>query len=223
MHDLDRALQEFEMGVDALESGDYEQEYEEEYYGGFGAELDEVEEMELASALLEITDEQELEQFLGNLLKKAVSGVRSFASTPTGKALVGVLKDAAGKAIPTIGGAIGGAIGGSAGSKIGQQAGQWAKGQLGWEVGADQELEVAQGLVRVATTAAQRLAQAPAGGSPAAAAKQAAITAARQVAPQLTRLVATARPVGIRGGAGVRGARSGTWVRRGNAIILFGV
>lgn len=210
MHDLDRTLQEFETGIDALESGEFE------YGDGM---LGEVEEMEYAVSLLEISDDQELEQFFGSLVKAA----GTFMGSPAGKALVGVLKNAAGRALPTLGGAIGNAIGGSTGRRFGQQAGRWAKGQLGWEMeGAeDQELEVAQGLVRVATAAAQQLAQAPTGGSPAAAAKRAAVTAAQQVAPQLTRLLASTQ--GSSSGGGRGGGRSGTWIRKGNRIILLGV
>jgi len=225
MHDLDRTLREFESGIDALESGDYESEEETNGSGMMG----EVEELEYAANLLEVSDEQELDQFFGKLLRSAVSGAKALASTPAGQALVGVLKDAAGKALPTVAGAIGGAIGGSTGQRLGQQAGGWAKSQLGWEVegegGGDQEFETAQSLVRVATTAAQQLAQAPSSGSPVAAARKAAISAAQQVAPQLIRAIASAgsRAGGARGGTSGGRSQSGRWLRRGNAIILIGV
>lgn len=223
MHDLDRTLQEFETGIDALESGDFEYEYEYDSESDGGGTMGEVEEMEFAAGLLEISDEQELEQFFGSLLKKAVSGARTFAGTPEGRALVGILKNAAGKALPVVGGAIGGAVGGSAGRSFGRDVGRLAKGHLGWELeggGQDQEFETAQGLVRVATAAAKQIAQSPSGGSPVAAAKKAAITAAQQVAPQLVRIIASAGGQG--GGAMARGRKSGRWIRRGNAIVLLG-
>jgi len=93
------------------------------------------------------------------------------------------------------------------------------------EGGGDQEFETAQSLVRVATTAAQQLAQAPSSGSPVAAARKAAISAAQQVAPQLIRAIASAgsRAGGARGGTSGGRGQSGRWLRRGNAIILIGV
>ncbi|HEX2094546.1 MAG TPA: hypothetical protein VHG28_19230 [Longimicrobiaceae bacterium] len=222
MHDLDRTLNEFEAGIDALESDEFE--YMGEWAPEYGV-LGEADEMQLAAELLEVTDEQELEQFFGKLIKKAASGVRAFANSSTGKALGGILKDAAGKALPVVGGAIGGAIGGARGQQFGNQAGDWARSQLGWELegmSEEQEFETARSLVRVAAAAAQNAAQAPAAAaSPVAAAKQAAITAAKQHAPELIRTIATAKPGGTPGGAA--GGQSGRWIRKGSTIVLFGV
>jgi hypothetical protein len=68
----------------------------------------EAEEMELASDLLGITREAELDHFLGGLIKGAGQAVGKFVRSPTGQALGGVLTGAAKQALPTIGSAIGG-------------------------------------------------------------------------------------------------------------------
>src|SRR4030066_2380924 len=65
--------------------------------------LHETLEMELASELLSVTNEQELDQFIGRLVKRA----GRFLKSPVGRALGGVLKSVAKKALPIVGGAIG--------------------------------------------------------------------------------------------------------------------
>src|SRR5437016_4652914 len=80
-------------------------------------ELDETEEMELASEFLEITDETELDQFIGRLIKRAGRAVGQFVRSDAGRALGGILKGAAKKVLPVLGGAIGGYVGGPAGSR----------------------------------------------------------------------------------------------------------
>ncbi|HEV2147595.1 MAG TPA: hypothetical protein VGR37_09360, partial [Longimicrobiaceae bacterium] len=155
MHDLDRTLNEFEAGIDALESGDFE--YEGEYDGEY-----EMDETQLAAELLEINDEQELDQFLGSLVGGALSAGKAFLGSQTGKALTGVLKNAAGNALPQIGGVLGRAVAGNDGARLGRHVGQFARRRLRWELeagGQDQELELAQSLVRVARTAARVLQQ----------------------------------------------------------------
>ena len=49
--------------------------------------LTEAEEMELASELLSVTNEAELEQFLGSFLKKAASFAGNVVRSPIGKAI----------------------------------------------------------------------------------------------------------------------------------------
>ena len=77
--------------------------------------------MELATELLEVASEQELEQFLGDLLKSAAGATRSFVKSPTGRQLTGVLRQAARKALPIVGRAGGEWVrrgGGAAGAKV---------------------------------------------------------------------------------------------------------
>ena len=52
----------------------------------------EAHELEFASRLLEVSDEQELEQFLGDVFRAAGSAVGRFARSETGLALGGILK-----------------------------------------------------------------------------------------------------------------------------------
>jgi len=124
MHDLDPAQPRFEFGADESETDGMGFEFADTETNSATltgeALFDEVEEMELAGQLLEITDEAELDQFLGNFLKKAWSGISTMAST-VAKPLGGVLKVVAQKALPILGGAAGTYFGGPAGGMIGSQ------------------------------------------------------------------------------------------------------
>ena len=74
--------------------------------------------MELASEFLAVNNEQELDQFLGDLIKKAGHAIGSVVKSPVGQAIGGVLKSVAKKALPIAGGALGGFVGGPIISKI---------------------------------------------------------------------------------------------------------
>jgi hypothetical protein len=251
MHDLDRTqpmlLQnEYEFNFESdSESGEAEA-YEA------GAPAGDAETMELASELLEVQSEEELEEFLGALVQKvgsavskAAGAVRDFSNTPTGQALVGVLKDAAKTALPALGTAVGTAYGGPVGGQIGNLAAQGLGSALGLELEGlsyeDQHFEAAQQVVRLATDAAQQAAALrTTPGTPQLKAKAAFIEAAKTYAPGLI------RPVGANGngnrpmGMGMPGAwqgpsasqhagrhhgrrTSGRWMRRGDTLMLLGV
>jgi hypothetical protein len=231
MHDLDRTQVGF---CPQLESFEYE----------FGeTEMGETEIMELAGELLELSSEQEFENFLGDLINKAGSAIKNFANSSTGKALGGMLKDAAKKALPIAGQAIGGYFGGSAGSQIGGQLGQAASNLFEAEASEyeseEREWEAATNYVKLATDAAKIAAQAAPGSNPVATARQALTEAARTHAPYLVNAIqpngAGARPAQIQGGsqpqsqAGSqaqtqeRKTRSGRWVRHHNRIVLLGI
>src|SRR5262249_57798699 len=94
----------------------------------------EAQELELASELLGITNEQELEYFLGNLINTVGGAVGRFAASDTGRALGGILKGAAKQALPVVGRAVGQWIspdgGGATGANIPSQAGR--PFGLGW-------------------------------------------------------------------------------------------
>jgi hypothetical protein len=214
---------EFGSELDAQETDQLEYSFEE------GGELDgeaasespfnEVEEMELAAGLLEITDEAELDQFLGNLIKRAGQAAGQFIRSPTGQALGGILKGAARKALPIAGRAIGTYLGGPAGGAVGGRLASTAGRLFGLELEGlspeDQEYEVARRFVRFAGAAGKRAAVAPPTVPPAKAAKAAAVAAARRHAPGLLRGAAGA----IEGVVGP--GRSGRWTRRGRQIIIF--
>lgn len=232
MHDIDRTLMEYEGDMNGYEAeGEAEYEYEEAYaYDEYEADysdtevFDEEEEMDLAAELLAVTDEAELDQFLGKLIKKAGRKIGKFAKSSTGRALGGILKSAAKTALPVVGGAVGTVFGGPAGGAIGGKLASTAGRLFGLELEGlspeDQEFEVAKRVVRLAGAATKKAAMAPGNMPPQAAAKAALIDAAKKHAPGLLRPAASpAAPMHSAPGA----RRSGRWIRRGSKIILMGV
>lgn len=161
--------------------------------GGLFGEMSETQELELASELLEIGNEAELEQFLGNLIKGAAKAVGGFVKSPVGKALGGVLKNVAKKALPVAAGALGNfivpGVGGLVGSKLGSMASNLFELELESLNEAEAELEVARRVVRLAHAAGAHAARAPQHANPTAVARAAIAAAARQHAPGLARQV----------------------------------
>ncbi len=196
---------------------------ESEVYGETDTEspFSEVEEMELAAGLLEITDETELDQFLGSLIKRAGRAVGTVVKSPVGRALGGILKGAAKRALPIAGRAIGTYFGGPAGGAIGGQLASRAGSLFGLELeglsAEDQEFEVAKQFVRLAGAATKNAVLTPPTTDPQTAAKTAVATAAQKFAPGLL-----GRGITMGVMPGVRG-RSGRWIRRGRNIIILNV
>ncbi|MGH3526975.1 MAG: hypothetical protein ACRDS0_03570 [Pseudonocardiaceae bacterium] len=242
MHHLDRVMLEADETGSETENAEQQQE-EEEFrelldelmYGesgqpaelvqesfdtaGAAGEFDDrsAREITLASELLEVQSAAELEQFLGNLLRRVAGAGRKFAGSDTGRALGGILKQAASQALPAIGGAMGtqaapepGDLGGQDGTPAGSVLGLELEG-LSRE---DREFEVARAFVRFAGAAARLAAEAPQLGHPTGIANAAVSTAARRYLPGLL-----APPP-----AGSSRARqhSGRWVRQGNSIVVNG-
>ncbi|TXI18997.1 MAG: hypothetical protein E6Q62_05210 [Nitrosomonas sp.] len=232
MHDIDRTQLESNPELENYEHELYEYgefgEYGETEWGGETGAFSEAETMELAAELLGVSNEAELEQFLGSLIKRAGQAAGKFIKSPVGQQLGGLLKGAAKQALPMVGSAIGGYFGGTGGAKIGSQVASTAGRIFGLELEGlsheDQEYEAAKRFVQFAGTAAKNAALSPQAANPRAVAQSAVSAAARQLAPGL-----------VRGASGVipsasgnvcpacgRGAMSGRWMRRGNKIILFG-
>jgi hypothetical protein len=214
MHDIDRTQVEIGQEFPGFETEQWETESS---WAGEGV-LTEADEMQLASELLNVTTEAELDQFLGSLVRKAAGAIGSAIRSPIGQAVGGVLKSAAKKALPLAGGALGGYIGGPLGAKIGSGLASAAGSALGLEAESmaqeDREFEGAKQFVRFAANTVKNAAAAP-GGNPAAVAQAAASAAARQFLPGL---------VGPGGAAGVGGrGQTGRWLRRGGKIVLYGV
>lgn len=224
-----------------FETYEYEQESE---YGELGSEM----ETELAAELLEITNEQELEQFLGDIVKS----VGSFIKGPVGQAVGGVLKQVAKTALPAVGGALGSFVAPGIGTAIGSQLGSMAGSAFGeYEVAGEQEFEVAKKVVQLAQAAGQHAALAPPDVPPQAVAEQAVARAAQQVMPGIRLGGGGGQEMEQEYGHGRRGAPRGSrsrgygtyggsdatdggyddgprpytgrWVRRGRRIILLGV
>jgi hypothetical protein len=226
MHDLDRTQNLFESDNQEME---FEYDGQSEYEGEGEGAFDEVEEMELAAELLEVSDEYELEQFLGGLLKKARKAAGGLLKSGVGQQLGGLLKSAAKMALPVVGNAIAPGIGGVVASGIGSAFGLELEGLSP----QDQEFEEARRFVRMAGDAVKAAAGAPPNATPQQAAQQAIIQAAQKHAPGLLRpangngnghsqVGRRPRPGGG-GSGGAAGRSSGRWVRQGNRIVLYGV
>lgn len=220
----------FEFAEDEEFDDELEYDLEEEWEGP----LDESQEMELAAELLDISDEEELDYFLGGLLSigskvlpgvvKGVSGLfrrkkRRRRRRPTSRrrtsrgrmrALGGSLKGIAKSALPFLGSAVGSivpGVGTAIGGALGSLVGNLFEAELEGVDGEERELEQARRFVRLATTAAQHMNAMPDDMDPRTAAKEAIKAATKNVASKV----------------GSRGGRSGRWMRRGSRIILLGV
>ncbi len=163
-------------GEATFESGEYQ-------------ELPEMMHDELASELLEVHGDQELDHFLGDLFSKVASTVGKAINSPVGQALGGILKQVAKKALPIAGGALGSFVGGPLGGMVGGKLASMAGDAFGLEVEGlsreDRDFEMARRYVRFATHAARRAAAAPLNIDPAAVARAAVTEAARKYAPGL--------------------------------------
>jgi len=216
MHDMDRTQLEsssFEHGHQFGEFGD--REVMESTHEG---PLNEMLEIQLATELLEVGNEQELEQFLGNVFSKVGSAVGSFVRSDTGRALGGILRDAAKKALPVVGRGVGQWISPERGGAIGADAGRLAGRILGLELeglsNEDRDFEISRQFVRFAAEAARRAATGPQTQPAVVLARQAAAAAARSYAPGLLPR--------LQGRSSLVWPHSGRWVRRGRTIVLFG-
>lgn len=220
MHDLDRTLRSQEPETEA----DFENEFFSDSEADFEEEtsaISEEEEIELAAELLAVSDEQELDQFLGGLLKKARGAL--------GPALKKYIAPIAKKLIPIAATAAGGFFGGPIGAKIGGQLGSFATKlfEVDFEAmdGESQDMEVARNFVRFATAAANNAAAAGPVADPNKAAKAAIVRAAQTHAPGLLR---NRRSSGAGGGTASYAQprcrpNSGRWIRRRGRILLLGV
>lgn len=215
MHDLDRTTMEL---TDEADSFEFPETYEYGTQGESNFSEDEVE--ELAANLLEISDEQELDQFLGSLFKKARRFVGGALKSPILRPLGGLIKGAIKKALPIAGSALGNMVVPGIGGMVGSGLASGVGGMFGLELEAlapeDQEFEAAKRLVQMAGTAIQNAAQTPSTGDPQAAARSAIVTAAQAHVPGL-----------LQPQRGLNGARNrprtGRWYRRGGKIVLVGV
>jgi len=222
MHDLDLALRELEPeyeGSDELEwqLDGAEPEAENEAEG-----IEQNEEYELATELLEATSDEEIDHFLGKLFKKAGGALSRAARGP----LSSVMRSVAKRALPMLGTAAGTFFGGPAGAALGGKLAGAAGQMFGLELEGlspeDQELEVARRVVRLAGDAAKQLAALGPAGNPMDAAKSAVMSAAAKHAPGL---LGAAGPA-LASASSVLGSatgQSGRWIRRGRRIILLGV
>ena len=212
-------------------SGEFANEYPNEFgqemetYGEYSQEgpLSEAEEMELAAELLTVQNEAELEQFLGNLIKKA----GGFLKSGIGRQITGALKGVAKSALPMLGAAAGNFIVPGIGGAIGGRLASAAGGMFGLELEGlsfeDQEFEVAKQVVRLGAAAASNAAQAPPNAHPMQAAQAALTSAAQQFAPGLLRPGTSPSNQQQQQKRRCRHTKTGRWVRRGQEIVLLGI
>ena|SRR2546425_1179101 len=209
MHDIGRTQQEYlgeaqEFQPEAFEFGGTGEVYGETLGESFEAGLhetgtfetfepqelpvNEALEMELASELLEVTSEEELDRFLGSLIRKATGAVGKFIRSPLGRTLGGLLKPLAKKFLPIAGGALGtfgGPLGGMVGGKLANLAGRAFGLELEGMSSEDAQFEVARRFVRFGSAAANNAASAPPSADPRTTAQVAVTTAAQRHAPGL--------------------------------------
>jgi hypothetical protein len=207
----------FTQEAEALEAEQFEWGGEMEW-GGEAETFSEAEAGELANELLGVSNEAELDRFIGDLIKKAGNALGQVVRSPAGQAIGGLLKGAAKKALPLAGAALGGYFGGPLGAQIGGGLANAASDALGLEAeamaGEDREFEGAQTFVKMAGDAVKSALTAPPGTNPAAAARDAVTAAVQKHAPRL-----------LMGGAGMMGepqsGRVGRWIRHGRNIIIL--
>lgn len=127
---------------------------------------EELMESELAYELMHIQSEEELDQFLGNLIQSVWKGAQAFYHSPLGQKLknqaVAGLKNIGKKALPGLGRTVGGHFFGPEGAKIGGQLGKMAAKGLGLEfesaTALEKRSEGSRRLVRIAQNTAQHIA-----------------------------------------------------------------
>ena len=225
MHDIDSTQGESDQsGLEALEPESFEFNFERNGAFETGSPFSEHEENELAEELLSVQNEYELDQFLGKLVSKAWGGVKKFAKSSAGRALGGVLKGIAKKALPVVGGALGSMIPiPGVGTMIGRAAGTAVSNLFELELegmdSEEQEFEVAKRFVRLAGASANRVAAAPKTAHPKAVAQRAVMGAARDLTQDVT-----SAPYGRSNStSGFGYAPGGRWIRRGRKIVILGV
>jgi hypothetical protein len=221
---------EYETDVGELESDEFEFEMsdESEFESEVESPLEEVEEMELASELLAVSSEQELDQFLGKIFKKIGKGIKKIA-----KPLGGMLKGIAKKALPFVGGALGSfipipGVGTAVGSGLGSAASKLLEVDLEGMAPEDQELELARRFVRLASRAASKAASVPANVDPTRAAIQIIRAVAQQLqagsgrAEETDEVPATGSSLSSPSRSSSGRRAQGRWYRRANTIVLIG-
>ncbi|MTW09732.1 hypothetical protein GM658_03880 [Pseudoduganella eburnea] len=190
MHNTDRIQQFMEAGefAPAYAQGEFPQEYaQQEYagqqeYGGYQGEyaptfeaeylgelvnpmtgeINQEAELAMAAELLSASNQQELDHFLGGLVRNLGRTFRRVAASPLGSMLGNALKGVARAALPTLGGALGSLIPiPGVGTALGAAAGNMAKNALGLEMegwsNEDREFEVARRIVRIGIEGARAM------------------------------------------------------------------
>ncbi|MBA4148973.1 MAG: hypothetical protein H0X66_12725 [Verrucomicrobia bacterium] len=218
------------------EAFEFESAFPEQAFPEHG-DLNEMQEMDLATELLTVSDEAELDQFLGKLFKKVTRGVTNFAKSGLGRTLGGALKGLAKKALPIAGGALGSfipipGVGTAVGTALGSAASNLFEAELEGMDPDQREMEIAHRFVKVASAATKKALSMPPTVDP----RNAAIAALKAAIRQQKMQLSTAGANGdahefsfetsddadsAPGSGGSGGGRTGRWMRQGNKIILL--
>jgi len=241
MHDIDRT--QFESGWETGTAGEfgyenfetypesYGETYEGEFEGPYGEfeeenPISEADEMELAAELQDITNEQELDQFIGKIFKSVKRAVGKTLPPGVGRALGGMLRGAAKNLLPMAGATLGNMVVPGLGGMVGGQLASVAGRAFGLELEGlspeDQEFELNRAFVKTAAEATKQASVAPVAAPPNVAAQQAMIAAAQKYAPGLVAGTPSNTSAGF-AATHSRHRRMGRWERRGNTIVLHGV
>ncbi|MFO1155219.1 MAG: hypothetical protein U1E42_16380 [Rhodospirillales bacterium] len=237
MHDLDRTLNAEAADQEALEPEAFEFEDSFEVAEELDSEalFNEADEIDLASELLAVSSDQELDYFLRKAFRRATRAVGRAVQGPIGRRLGGMLRSLARKALPIAAGAVGGFFGGPLGASAGAALG--SAGTRMFEIDfeglndEDQNFEVARRYVRLTGAAIRNATLMPPNADPMDAARAALTTAASRHAPGLARALGAAvaqEPAMTSSAAATaplpsRFVRTGRWYKRGNKIVLLGV
>lgn len=250
MHKFDRTQlesdfdEEFEQEFESEFENEFEDEFEDEYEAEFEDEFEDEfeyeqaagraamvfsgdEEMELAAELLEVTDDEEMEQFLGRLIKRAAKrvrrgvkrigkrtrGIRRRFRRRLGKRLKSGLRKLARRGLQAAGRVGGTFLGGPIGGAVGAKVGSGLANAFGLELEGlspeDQEFEGARQFIRLAGDAVAEAADISEEVDDDEAGDMAMRAALRRHAPGLGR-------------RGRRGRGAGKWVRKGRKIVVLG-
>lgn len=215
MHDLDRQQLEQQEGM-----GEYGQAT-----GALSGELTEPQELALAAEVLEISNEEELEQFLGDLWNATKAAASSAYNSDVVRAAIPGLKAVGTAVLPKAAGWLADryapGTGGIASAGVQAAVDQWLKEELEGLSGEDREYEVARRYIRFVNDALRRTAQVPDRVPPRVAAQVVLRDAAREHVPGVVPFLAQLEDGGtVSGGDGVEAAASGSWTRQGSSIVI---
>jgi hypothetical protein len=214
MHDLDRQQ---------LEQHEAMAGYREAP-GVVSGELNETQELELASKVLEATSQQELEEFLGDLWDATKAAASQAYNSNAVQAAIPGLKAVGAAVLPKAAGWIANRYAPGTGdiAQAGVQAAvdQWLKEELEGLSGEDREFEAARRYVRFANSTLQRAAQVPERVPPRVGAQIALRDAATEHVPGLVPFLVQISNGGASNGVGVEAPASGRWTRHGSSIVI---
>ena len=196
----------------------------------------ESEEMELAFELLNVRNDQEWEQFLGDVFKtigKGVKAVGSFAAKHVLPVVGPALKQIAKAALPIAGGALGSLIpipgvGTALGSALGGAVAKALEMEVAGVNPADADIERARHFVRLAGSVMREVALAPPSSSPEAVAFATADPARGQpaipaAAAHAMAAMPTGQPSPVLPAHFAQSGQSGSWRRHGRHIVVEGL